>query len=318
MNVFRNFESNYVLLSISEMPRRTVKNTDVFTRMECMYGSIPQCLKTILCHCGFDNALALELIDENAIIDMESFMQEFGKEIINDLNCCNADKYKGQNQFIFTPGHKRTIIGIAEKARELNHAAVSQHSSKNVAELVIVPEPTGAEHQLTTASNDPTEDMSTAGVTSMNSAREDELKSSILNKLKTTIKTKLNSCESAFAIDESNVVALNIQKKNKSLSGSCKCVCPCCGNAVQATCNNGKWKISNIIRHITGHFDLQKNANLTVDNPKKTENGIEKNNTTDDAGNNAKTKESSKNGSEEVDAVKQLEILREFDPYSGL
>lgn len=257
-----------------------VKNTDIFTRIECMYGPIPQCLKTILCNCGFDNALALELIDENAIKDMESYMQECGQQIINDLNCCNADKYKGQSEFIFTPGHRRTIIGIAEKARELNQAAISHHSNKNVTKPVIVAEPTEVEQQFRTASNDHADDIPISNVTieviavssqlgqnsaiSVDSAGEEGLKSSVINKLKTTFKKKLNGCEIPFTVDESNVVALNIQIMNKKVNDSCKCVCPYCGNAVQATCKNAKWKISNIIRYIAGHLDSQTTLSDTL------------------------------------------------------
>lgn len=245
------------------MPK--IQNTDIFARIECIYGPIPKCLKTILCNCGFDNALALELIDENAIKDMESYMQECGQQIINDLNCCNADKYKGQSEFIFTPGHKRTIIGIAEKARELNQASISHHSNKNVKKSVIVAELTEIEQQFSTASNDQTDEIPISSVTlepageviavssqlgqnfavSMDLPDEEGLKSSIMNKLKATIKKKLNGCDIPFTIDESNVVALKIETMNKKVSGSCKCVCPYCGNAVQATCKNARWKISN-------------------------------------------------------------------------
>lgn len=62
------------------MPKK--KGKDIFARIERVYGQIPKCLVVILRSCGFDNALAVEFIDEKAIEEIESHMQESGKVII--------------------------------------------------------------------------------------------------------------------------------------------------------------------------------------------------------------------------------------------
>lgn len=330
------------------MPRKMSK--DIFTRIECLYGPIPKCLKEILRNCGFDNALVVELIDEHAIKDIESYMQECGKEIINALNCCNSDKYKGQNVFVFTPGHKRTILAIADKARELNQATVHQNFDKN--KTAIAPEPTEMEFQLSSASSDRAQESlmaepdvqatreslissgkinaiscqtgqfhenPTASVNSP-SVAEKELKSMLILKLQAALKPKLNDIEDVFKIDETHLAAMNIQTINQNSNGSCKCVCPFCGSSIQASCSNGRWKISNVVRHITNHFDVKKpilNDKMTArSHDQYSKNGSEESSATDGAGNHANTYENSEKMGGETDVVNQkhLDILREFDP----
>lgn len=339
--------SKYVLFKFQECQG---KSKDIFTRIECLYGPISNCLKEILRNCGFDNALVVELIDEHAIKDMESFMQENGKGIIDTLNCCNSDKYKGQDVFVFTPGHKRTILAIAEKAREFNQTAVQQHSDKN--ETAIAPDLTGMEHQLTSTSSDQSQesppiepDVQAASGCSRSSekisatsrqlahANENpvstnpsseaakELKSMLILKLQAALKPKLNDIEDVFKIDETHVAAMNITTINQNSNGSCKCMCPFCGSSVQASCNNGRWKISNVVRHIVNHFDSKKpivNGKMTAPHVGNSRKESEENSATDDSG--AKNYRFSENVNVETDELNQnhLDILKEFDPLTSL
>lgn len=329
------------------MPRK--KSKDIFTRIECLYGPIPDCLKEILRNCGFDNSLVVELIDENAIKDMELYMQECGKEIINALNCCNSDKYKGQNVFVFTPGHRRTILAIAEKAREFNQTAVQQHFEIN--ETAIAPELTAIENILSPALSARTQELQriephvqgdsessrSYGMINADSCQlshanknptvsvslpvaEKELKSMLILKLTAALKSKFNDIEDTITINGTHVAAMNIHTINQNSNGSCKCICPVCGSSVQASCNNGRWKISNVVRHITNHFDLKKiivKDKMTArSHDENSINRSEGNSATDDSGNNVNTYKNSENMGKENETLnqKRLDILREFDP----
>lgn len=329
------------------MPRK--KNQDIFTRIECLYGPIPECLKVILRCCGFNNALAIELIDENAIKDMESFMQTHGKEAINGLKCCNSDQYREQNVFEFTPGHKCTILAITEKTREFNQAALQPNSNER--EFAIVSELSEEEHQLSSASSNATEctqvtfeNLISSGminavscgieqvkekcpVPTVNPLVEEELKSVLITRLKAAVKNKFKDSEYVCEMDLSNVVSMNIQTLNHKSNGTGKCVCPICGSSVQATCQNGRWRISNVVRHITNHIDVSsKKSNYIDGNRNKeistsasacsleanTKNGAED----DDAGNNAKADLNLENETDQTEAMKRNrdEILKLFDP----
>lgn len=351
-----------VIFSILAMPKK--KNKDIFMRIECLYGAIPECLKIILRDCGFDNALALELIDENAIKDIESYMQENGKEIIDGLNCCNSDKYKRQNVFGFTPGHKRTIVAISEKARELNEAAVDPLSNRKELKSTIVPKPAimpePIDHQLSSPATNPTQIVQIASenlrssekniaiscqirqgnenhILSVNSNEEQQLKSLLLKKLESVIIPKLSGSET-FLMNESHIVGMEIQTKNKKPNGSCKCMCPYCGTTVQSNCKNGNWRISNVVRHLTNHLVLKNNRLMVSTNipnsegiigndkfsvrsqDKNSQNGCDVNSATDNNENIVTVVGNTKKANKETDVMnqKQFDILKEFDPLSSL
>lgn len=184
-------EFKYILCFciFSEMPR---KNTnDVFVRLESIYGSVPKCLIAILRCCGFDNALALEFINEEAIADIESHIQEAGREIINGLKCCNADTYKQQAVFKLTPGHKRTIFAMAEKTRDLNQKAVSVQNETEITQIYEL------ENEPTSGAMDPI-DMSGHCLDSTYSMVYVALKASLIAKLKKSIASKSQGSKTTF------------------------------------------------------------------------------------------------------------------------
>lgn len=296
---------------VPEMPKK--KEIDIFKRIENVYGPIPKCIKEILRKSGFDNALVIALIDEEAIKDIESYIQENGKDIINGLDCCNSDKYKQLDVFLFMPGHRLTVLAIAQKVRELNQTAV-----ENVMELNKVPEIADNQHQLSCASTERAQSENTvievsrqskevvdnvANGNEINACVEDELKSLLITRLEAAIKSKFNDSQTAFKIDVTRVIAMNIQMIKNKPNGSTKCVCPYCETPIQAKCHNGKWRISNIVRHIEKHIqDI-----MPVDKTKNDE-------TIARAENIALSivhDEDPKKGNEEDG---QEDILREFDP----
>lgn len=323
------------------MPKK--KGRDIFAYIEKVYGQIPKCLVVILRSCGFDNTLAVEFIDEKAIEEIELHMRESGKEIIEGLDCCSSDTYKEQNLFVFTPGHKRTLLAIAQKTRELNQAALSQRSSQRKTEPINAPDAAVTQHHKTAGSTDQADVNDLIASKDVESASqnhfaavsltvEEKLKSSLITKLHTSIRSKLIGNKTKFEIDNSHVIAMSIQTVNNSSSGSSKCVCPYCQVQVTATCKNGNWKISNVVRHISSHFTVIINvsdeneliAEVETVAPGTTQVTNNRYDVTDGDKLNAKVNTDApcpthvtNNCNEEIDAAKQLEILKEFDPFSS-
>lgn len=235
-------------------------------RIENVYGPVPKCIKEILRKSGFDNALVIALIDEKAIGDIESYMQENGEGIINSLDCCNSDNYKQMDVFLFMPGHKLTILAIAQKVRELNQAA-----AENVIKQNKVVETAGNLPQLssTLTEREQTENTATevqrpkeviemvANGNPTHSRRlvEENLKSLLIVRLEAAINSKLNDSDATFKIDETRVIAMKIEMTNSQPNGSSKCRCPYCETPIEAKCINGNWRISNIVRHIEKHIN---------------------------------------------------------------
>lgn len=274
------------------MPRK--KGNDVFVRIESIYGSIPKCLIAILRSSGFDNALALEFINEEAIADIELHIQEAGREIINGLKCCNADTYKQQAVFKFTPGHKRTIFAIAEKTRDLNQKALSD---QNETEIEVI-------YELEDGAMDP---IDTGGPgyysDSSHSMVKDATRASLIAKLNKSIASKSQGSTTTFHFHDAHVTEWNIQSKNNVLEGSCKLVCPQCKTAITATCKNGYWKVSNFVRHFATHIVPSIELNTT-------ETALH---TAESVQQMANENQSRK----EMDDATQNEILSLFDPFTN-
>lgn len=274
------------------MPRKN--GNDIFVRIESIYGFIPKCLIAILRSCGFDNALALEFINEEAIADIELHIQEAGREIINGLKCCNADTYKQQAVFKFTPGHKRTIFAIAEKTRDLNQKALSDRKEMEVVEIYEL------ENEPTPGAMDP---IDTGGHRSDSppSMVKDALKASLISKLKKSIASKSQDSKTTFDFHDTHVTGWNIQSINNAVQGSCKLVCPQCKTAITATCKNGNWKVSNFVRHFGSHIVPSIELN-TTETELYTAESVQQ------TANENKSKK-------ELDAATQSEILGLFDPF---
>lgn len=222
------------------MPKKKEKN--VFQQIEAIYGPIPTCLKEILKNTGFDNSLSIELLDEDAIKDIELYMLENGGDIINALQCCNSSMYKNQiakKQFELAPGHKYTILGIAKKVREINrNGNVTSVDSLSNGPIL----------------NENTHQASDTVAANMN--EEKELKLQLLKKLEEALSNHPNvgQVELYKCIDESNVIEFEIRMMWNKANGTSKYVCPYCRSSIQATCVNAKWKAHNVIRHLRNHF----------------------------------------------------------------
>lgn len=223
-------------------------------------------MKEILRNSGFDNGLSIGLLDEKAIKDIESYIQENGESIINTLQCCSSDLYKNliaKKAFAFTPGHKYTILAIAGKAREMRQIE-NENSRKNLKEHVIVP--AIVESSSTSVDLSENEQLSNensiqvgGNITVTMNVNTERLKLLLINKLKEAMGKTPNVSKAELRIDESIVTELEIQMICNKANGSGKCICSCCGSFIQATCVNGKWRAQNIIRHFRNHFG-QKNA----------------------------------------------------------
>lgn len=276
------------------MPRKN--GNDVFVRIERIYGFVPKCLIAILRSCGFDNALALEFIDEEAIADIELHIQEAGRDLIDGLKCCNADTYKQQAVFKFTPGHKRTIFAIAEKTRDLNQKAISDRKEMEIVEIYELG------NQATPGVMD---SIDTSGHRSDSSLSmlKDALKASLILKLKKSIASKSQGSKTTFDFHDAHVTGWNIQSRNGALQGSCKLVCPQCKTAITATCKNGNWKVSNFVRHFESHIAPSTELNTT-------ETAIRTAESVQQTTNENKSEK-------ELDAATQSEILGLFDPLSS-
>lgn len=114
--------------------RKRSKEVDFFESLEDFNGSkYPECVKRFLCHAAYDTKNSCLLLDEKSIVELEQYIMETGKEIIEQLSCCNSQSYQNQQQFRFLPGHRSCILAIPNQIRDME--AMNFKKRKPVAEF---------------------------------------------------------------------------------------------------------------------------------------------------------------------------------------
>lgn len=102
--------------------------------MEESIGKLPKFLKSILITSGYDCKSALQVLDEQSIIDIEEFVQtNRGKfaEILKDT------KYENITLFKFRPGHRKLIINLPKHLNlvKKTHKETNSTEGRNDIEL---------------------------------------------------------------------------------------------------------------------------------------------------------------------------------------
>lgn len=84
-----------------------------WTKVETIIGStVPNCVKEILTACGYNNVVSLKKNSIESILDIENHIQEFARDVIQQLDCCSHQYYQSQHVFKFLPGHRDLIISF--------------------------------------------------------------------------------------------------------------------------------------------------------------------------------------------------------------
>lgn len=101
---------------------------------------LPICLRKILDFSAYDNANSLRLTDEVQISEIEKYMTNFGRSVIDQLNCCHSEKYKNQTKFKFLPGHRSTLLNLSKQVQQFfdtNHEKKSNTSKNETYSIVL-------------------------------------------------------------------------------------------------------------------------------------------------------------------------------------
>lgn len=96
---------------------------NIYTDLEVLLDiQIPQCVKTILYHSGFDTELSIENLNESLLLqsekDVNSVANKTFKTIFNGIQCCFSETYREdihKQQFKFIESHRELILNLPEK-----------------------------------------------------------------------------------------------------------------------------------------------------------------------------------------------------------
>lgn len=95
---------------------------------DIIFEPLPECIKKILSICGYDSMLGISEIDENAVTEVEQYVNN-NRNIIRGLECCFANTYKKLEKFRFLPGHRILILHLSNRINETFESKKSGNSN---------------------------------------------------------------------------------------------------------------------------------------------------------------------------------------------
>lgn len=200
---------------------------EIFDVLEKFNGSqYPLCIKTILRHAAYDSKNSCLLLDEKTIAEVEQYIVETGREIIENLTCCNSASYRNQKMFRFLPGNKSAILDIPNQIR--NMESMNCKRRKPLAEFKLL----------------------------MTSA---DLKELLLKSLKQSL-VKIGMDSDLLKIE--HLIDVQTIIKANEMTAKCNVQCFHCHMPLNVLYKNS-WKTSNIVRHFkmhTLHAELNNNS----------------------------------------------------------
>lgn len=107
------FHFNFVLLCNSTSNKMS---SNFWKKIENIINEkVPPCVIKILDECGYCSLATICDLSAEAISEIEKFVDENLKHIVEKLNCCNAVTYRNQKSFRFLPGHRFFILNLKSR-----------------------------------------------------------------------------------------------------------------------------------------------------------------------------------------------------------
>lgn len=195
---------------------------NIIERLKIYLGeNFPLNIDRIIVFCGYDTELALSNINEEDIKEIEIYVNENKHILKNEIHDIRDDQ-----EFKLKPGHKKFILGLPQKIKELKNKKSNgaKNKEKETEEII--------------AQVDQTPD--------------DQYKQKLIAKIKHFCAKKSVPIE----FNHSNI------KEWQQVNGKPKCKISCCLCKSEISCDfSTYWRISNLQDHLKGHF---KNIEIEV------------------------------------------------------
>lgn len=190
---------------------------DIFDALEEFNGTtFPLCIKELLQDAAYNTKTSLMLLNEKTLAEIENYLVNNGKNVIDNLSCCYSAVYRNQQVFSFLLGHKSYILAIPDQIREMNSANKKKRRPMNEFKKL------------------------------MTSA---ELKALLLNRLNQSV-VNIGFDHRPFMEDHINAIQTMILDNEMTAKCTVRCFnCPLTVSALY----KGYWQTSNILRHVKTH-----------------------------------------------------------------
>lgn len=106
---------------------------------------IPKCIKEILTSCAYTSLVGLKSISKESVLEIEDHINDYRRDLIQNLSCSHAEFYKSQNKFQMLPGHRDFILSMAktivqQESRQCEQSILYEALEKNPNFSVILKE----------------------------------------------------------------------------------------------------------------------------------------------------------------------------------
>lgn len=186
---------------------------DVFTLCE-----LSPCVKLFLQECAYDTKSSLLLLNEEKIGAIEKHLAQYGKNVIDGLDCCFSNVYQSQERFHLLPGHVTSILAIPDRIRQSD----MNKQKRN---------PKGEFKKLLTSA---------------------ELKKLLLNRLNHSV----SKYGFDHPFEDENITDVRTIILNNDLHAKCIVHCFTCTTVFEIPFK-GHWQTSNVLRHVKQFHLLQ-------------------------------------------------------------
>lgn len=208
---------------------------DFWQQYEKKFGEkLPQCVVKLLSECGYNLMSTINDIRAEHIDDIEMFIEQNFRGVIDGLNCCNASTYQNQNQFKFLPAYRNLILGLPAKIQ-----AMKTEGKKNVESR--------KKKNILTPHNENAEELEVPVIDQ--TQLTDQILQELLTKLHDFGRSLNLSAVKRIAIG--NIVDITFTF-GENVIGQCKVMCPYCSHSYLCRYNH-IWGTSNLNKHFRSH-----------------------------------------------------------------
>lgn len=210
---------------------------------------------------GYSCSSIIGQITQEDIDEVEKYATNELSDLINSLDCCNAETYKRQTEFKFLPGHRKFILRLPIEVAKMKQQTQNGFSSRPIQKRKVV-QPTIPNDLINENEN---EVISVTRPTITNDLIDENekevideqeqlecLRMELIKKLKQAGKNQKRTWVNVLNLN--SVQNLNVESNcnGKIVKGSCRLVCPICSTSY--LCNYDKfWQSSNLLKHLNSH-----------------------------------------------------------------
>lgn len=215
---------------------------------------------------GYTSSSIVADITLDDLVRIEQYTDQFYRDLIDSLDCCNAQTYQKQNVFRFLPGHRSFVLRLPIEVQKMKGVSSTKrpYKSKNQSEnSTLPPKPksniTPLDIEMAKINQPP--NTNEAGEFVDNAATEmrdegdliaDSLQAELIHKLKQAGAEKKHSWTNMMQTSVISEIEVSFDPERNMCGAKCQVICPFCSTKYSIK-HDRFWRTSNFLKHLYSH-----------------------------------------------------------------